>query len=147
MSRGVNKFIGIGYLGKDPETRKLPAGTAVTNFSIAINENWKDKQTGEEKERTEWINCEAWGKLGEICAEYLKKGSQVYVDGKLQTDKWTDKEGVDRWTTKIRMDNVQFLSTKDGNARPQPAPPDAVAGDSKKTAASPQADFDDDIPF
>ncbi len=137
MARGVNKVIAIGNLGKDPETRYLPSGAAVCNFSIAVSESWKDKQTGEQKERTEWINIEVWGKAAEACQKYLTKGSQCYIEGKLQTEKWTDKDGVDRWTTKVRADNVQFLgSPRDGAAPSAPAP------------AKPQPDdFDDDIPF
>ena len=141
MARGVNKVIAIGNLGSDPETRYVPSGAAVTNFDIAVTEVWKDKQTGEQKDRTEWIRIEVWGKIAEACAEYLRKGSMCYVEGKLQTDKWEDKQGVTRWTTKVRADNVQFLSTKDGNAKPQPPPPDEVKGGQS------QEDFDDDIPF
>lgn len=136
MSRGINKVIAIGNLGADPETRYLPSGAAVTNFNMAVSEQWKDKQTGEQKERTEWIKVEVWGKAAEACAEYLRKGSQCYVEGKLQTDKWEDNNGVERWTTKVRADNVQFLGGRgDGGSRPAPAP-----------APKPD-DFDDDIPF
>lgn len=137
MARGVNKVIAIGNLGADPETRYLPSGAAVTNFNMAVSETWKDKQTGEQKERTEWMKVEVWGKTAEACAEYLRKGSQCYVEGKMQTDKWQDNEGNDRWTTKVRADNVQFLGGKGegGGNRPAPAP-----------APKPD-DFDDDIPF
>ena len=139
MARGVNKVIAIGNLGKDPETRYVPSGAAVTNFSIAVSETWKDKQTGEQKERTEWINVEVWGKAAEACAKYLQKGSQCYVEGKMQTDKW-EKDGVTRYSTKVRADTVQFLSSpRDGGQRdPKPsAPPPGGA----------QGEFDDDIPF
>lgn len=138
MSRGVNKVIAIGNLGKDPETRYVPSGAAVTSFSIAVSEQWKDKQTGEQKERTEWINIEVWGNAAEACQKYLSKGSQCYVEGKLQTDKW-EKDGVTRYSTKVRADTVQFLgSPRDSGAPSRPASP---------PAASSQQELDDDIPF
>jgi single-strand DNA-binding protein len=139
MARGVNKVIAIGNLGKDPETRYVPSGAAVTNFSIAVSETWKDKQTGEQKERTEWINVEVWGNAAEACAKYLSKGSQCYIEGKLQTDSWDDKDtGQKRYRTKVRADTVQFLDSKrSGEDRPTPAP----------SAPAPQQEFDDDIPF
>lgn len=137
MARGVNKVIAIGNLGHDPETRYVPSGAAVTTFSIACSESWIDKQTGEKKERTEWINCEVWGKMAEACATYLKKGSQCFVEGKLQTDSWDD-NGTTKYRTKVRLDNVQFLGGKQGETtspnRPAPATPD-------------KKEFDDDIPF
>ncbi len=136
MARGLNKVIAIGNLGADPETRYVPSGAAVTNFSIAVSESWKDKQTGEQQERTEWIRCEVWGKAAEACAEYLEKGSQVYVEGKMRTDSWEDKDtGQKRYATKVRVDNVQFLGSPRGGSRPAPAAP------------PPQPEFDDDIPF
>ena len=139
MSRGYNKVIAIGNLGKDPETRFLPSGAQVTSFSIACSESWKDKTTGEQQERTEWINCECWGKLAEICAQYLTKGSQVFIEGKMRTDKW-EKDGVTRYATKIRMDGVQFLGSKpQGTTTSAPAP-------TTNTPAQ-QPEFDDDIPF
>jgi single-strand DNA-binding protein len=138
MARGINKVIAIGNLGKDPETRYLPSGAAVCNFSIAVSESWKDKQTGEQKERTEWMNIEVWGKAAEACQQYLSKGSQCYVEGKLQTDKWQDKDGNDRWTTKVRADSVQFLGSKGDGSRAAPPPAAPPAGGD---------DFDDDIPF
>ena len=139
MARGINKVIAIGNLGKDPEGRYLPSGAAVCNFSIAVSESWKDKQSGEQKERTEWMNIEVWGKAAEACLQYLTKGSQCYVEGKLQTDKWQDKEGNDRWTTKVRADSVQFLGSK-GDRPSQPAAPAPAPGGNND-------DFDDDIPF
>lgn len=144
MARGVNKVIAIGNLGKDPETRYLPSGAAVCNFSIAVSESWKDKQSGEQKERTEWINVEVWGNSAEACQKYLTKGSQCYIEGKLQTDKWQDKSGNDRWTTKVRADNVQFLGSKGEGGSNRPP-----AGDSsgKPSGAPGPDDFDDDIPF
>jgi len=141
MARGINKVIAIGNLGQDPETRYVPSGAAVTNFSMAVSESWKDKQTGEQKERTEWINVEVWGKLAEICAQYLTKGSQCYIEGKLQTDSWDDKEtGQKRYKTKVRADNVQFLSSKGDR------PPQQDGGNKAPPQPGPD-DFDDDIPF
>ena len=137
MSRGINKVIAVGNLGNDPETRYIPSGTAVTTFSLAVSEQWKDKQTGEPKERTEWINVEVWGKAAEACAEYLRKGSQCYVEGKLQTDSWEDKDtGQKKYRTKVRADQVQFLGSRQGNQSSAPSP-------------EPQQnqEFDDDIPF
>lgn len=138
MARGINKVIAIGNLGADPETRYLPSGVAVANFSIAVTEGWKDKQTGEQKTHTEWINCEVWGKQAENCAQFLKKGSQCYIDGKLRTEQWDDSEGQKRYRTKIRVDNVQFLGSPSGDKRPS-APADRTQ--------PPEQDFDDDIPF
>jgi single-strand DNA-binding protein len=140
MARGVNKVMAIGNLGGDPETRYVPSGAAVSNFSLAVSETWKDKQTGEQRERTEWISVETWGKLAEIVAEYLRKGSQVYVEGKLQTDSWEDDQGNKKYRTKVRADNVQMLGRKpDGGSTRQPAPP--------PKADQAQDEFDDDIPF
>ena len=99
MARGINKVILVGNLGKDPETRYMPSGKAVTNFSIATSESWTDKQSGDKQERTEWHNIVLFDKLGEIAAEYLRKGSQVYIEGSLRTRKWQDKEGKDHYTT------------------------------------------------
>jgi single-strand DNA-binding protein len=145
MSRGVNKVIIVGNLGNDPETRYMPSGSAVTNLSVATNESWKDKQTGEQKDRTEWHKVAMFGRLAEIAAEYLRKGSQVYIEGKLRTRKWQDKEGQDRYTTEIVADEMQMLGGRSGGSAGAPAmndtgersPPPRVSGD----------DFDDDIPF
>ncbi len=157
MARGINKVILVGNVGGDPETRYMPSGSAVTNITIATNESWKDKQTGEQKERTEWHRVAMFNRLAEIAAEYLRKGSQVYIEGKLRTRKWQDKSGNDRYTTEIIADEMQMLggrggggggnfgggsqgdsqggsqggSQDSGNAPPQPGPDD----------------FDDDIPF
>jgi len=109
MARGVNKVILVGNCGKDPETRYTPSGAAVTNISIATTESWKDKNTGERQDRTEWHNVVFFGRLAEIAGEYLKKGSQVYVEGSLNTEKWTDKSGNDRYTTKIKANEMQML--------------------------------------
>lgn len=136
----VNKWIGIGNLGKDPEVRYMPSGKAVASFSIACSESWKDKTTGEKQERTEWVNCTAFDKLGEICEKYLKKGSQVYVEGRLQTDKY-QKDGQDRYSTKVVINDMKMLGKKEGSSSDY-APVAAAP------AAAPAAvNFEDDIPF
>ena len=144
MARGVNKVIVVGNLGQDPDTRYMPSGSAVTNLRVATNESWKDKQTGEQKDRTEWHSVAMFGRLAEIAAEYLRKGSQVYIEGKLRTRKWQDKDGNDRYTTEIIADEMQMLGGRSGggapamnDSRPASAPPSQPSGD----------DFDDDIPF
>lgn len=109
---GINKVIIVGHLGQDPEIRYMSDGTAVTNFSVATSESWKDKQTGEKKERTEWHRIVAWRQLGELCGKYLSKGRQVYIEGKLQTRSW-EKDGVTRYTTEIVATDVQFLGGRD----------------------------------
>ena len=157
MARGINKVILVGNLGADPETRYMPSGGAVTNLSIATSESWKDKQSGEQKERTERHKVSMFNRLAEISAEYLRKGSQVYIEGKLRTRKWQGQDGQDRYTTEIIADEMQMLGGRGGaggggsfgggqqgggqqgggqqggggNAPPQPGPDD----------------FDDDIPF
>ena len=152
----VNKVILIGNLGRDPETRFMPDGGAVTNVSIATTETWKDKN-GEKQEKTEWHRVAFFGKLAEIAGEYLKKGSQVYVEGRLQTRKWQDKDGQDKYTTEIVADRMQMLGSRqgmgggeregggdrEGGARPAAAKP--AAG--KPAAGSKFDDFEDDIPF
>jgi single-strand DNA-binding protein len=156
MARGVNKVILVGNLGKDPETRYMPSGSAVTNLRIATTEAWKDKQSGEQQERTEWHAVAMFGRLAEIAAEYLRKGSQVYIEGKLRTRKWQDKEGKDRYTTEIVADEMQMLGSKGGGASAGAA---AAAGGGAAAASGgggraavndnggPPGDFDDDIPF
>src|SRR3982750_3890005 len=114
MARGVNKVILIGNLGADPETRAMPSGTTVANLRIATTENWKDKQSGEQQERTEWHRVVLFGRLGEIAAEYLKKGSQVYIEGSLRTRKWTDKQGNERYSTEIVGAEMQMLGGRGG---------------------------------
>jgi single-strand DNA-binding protein len=109
MAGGINKVILIGNLGKDPEVRFTPGGQAVANFNIATSESWNDKNTGQKQERTEWHRIVVWGKLAELCGEYLKKGRQCYVEGRLQTREWTDKEGQKKYTTEIVANTVQFL--------------------------------------
>ena len=114
MARGINKVIIVGNLGGDPETRYMPSGSAVTNFTVATNESWKDKQTGEQKERTEWHKVAMFNRLAEIAAEYLRKGSQVYIEGKLRTRKWQGQDGQDRYTTEIIADEMQMLGGRGG---------------------------------
>mgnify|MGYP003453583247 FL=1 len=110
--RGVNKVILVGTLGRDPETKSFPSGGSVTQFSIATSESWKDKNTGEPREETEWHRIVLNNRLGEIAQQYLKKGSKVYIEGSLRTRKWTDKEGVERYSTEVRGDSMQMLDSK-----------------------------------
>lgn len=142
MARGINKVILIGHLGADPETRYMPSGSAVTNMRLATTEQWRDKTSGEQQERTEWHNVAMFGRLAEIAAEYLRKGSQVYVEGRLRTRKWQDRDGNDRWTTEIVANEMQMLGGRSGSGAGAPAP--AKPADE---AAAPASDFDDDIPF
>jgi single-strand DNA-binding protein len=114
MARGINKVILIGNLGADPETRAMPSGMTVANIRVATSESWKDKQSGENKERTEWHNVAMFGRLGEIAGEYLKKGSKVYIEGSLRTRKWQDKSGNDRYTTEIIANEMQMLDSRGG---------------------------------
>lgn len=137
--RGVNKVIVVGNLGQDPKTAYMPSGSAVTKISVATSESWKDKQTGEQQERTEWHRITMFGRLAEIAAEYLKKGAQVYIEGKLRTNKWQDKDGNDRWTTEIIADQMQMLGSKASDSASTQQPASAPQESSK--------DFDDDIPF
>jgi len=147
MARGINKVILVGNLGADPETRYMPSGSAVTNLSVATSESWKDKQTGEQKDRTEWHKVAMFNRLAEIAAEYLRKGSQVYIEGKIRTRKWQDRDGNDRWTTEIIADEMQMLGGRGGGGGSAPM---SSGKDSGPPSAPPQAgpdDFDDDIPF
>lgn len=144
MARGINKVILVGHLGADPEVKYMPSGSAVTNLSVATTESWKDKQSGDKQERTEWHRVAMFGRLAEIAGEYLRKGSQVYIEGRIQTDKWQDKEGKDRYTTKIIANDMQMLGGKGGggadfNSSSSPA--------SASESSAPPNDFDDDIPF
>ncbi len=153
MARGINKVILIGHLGADPETRAMPSGMTVANLRLATTESWKDKQSGEQQERTEWHNVALFGRLGEIAAEYLRKGSQVYIEGRLRTRKWQDKEGRDRYTTEIVGNDMQMLGGRGGGggggggalAEPS-ARADATENVSAGAGAS-REEFDDDIPF
>ena len=149
MARGINKVILVGNLGADPETRAMPSGSSVTNISIATQESWKDKNTGDQQERTEWHKVVFFGRLAEIAGEYLKKGSQVYVEGKLRTQKWQDREGQDRWTTEVVANEMQMLGGRAGSGAPAaqgPAPTSAPQG-SSNTPQDSSPPFDDDIPF
>jgi len=154
MARGINKVIVVGNLGGDPETRYMPSGSAVTNMTVATNESWKDKQTGEQKERTEWHKVAMFGRLAEIAAEYLRKGSQVYIEGKLRTRKWQDKDGQDRYTTEIIADEMQMLGGRGGaggggsfgGGGGQQGGGQQGGGGNAPPQSGPD-DFDDDIPF
>jgi len=140
MAGSVNKVILIGHLGSDPEVRFTPGGQAVANFNIATNESWKDKN-GQDQDRTEWHRIVVWGKLAELCKEYLSKGRQVYVEGRLQTREWSDKEGVKRYTTEVIATTIQFLGGAGGGER-------KAFGESKTTSQPSSAmPLDDEIPF
>lgn len=144
MSNDLNQCSFIGRLGRDPETRYMPSGKAVANFSIAVGSSWKDKQTGDKKEQTEWVNIVAFDKLGEICAQYLRKGSQVFIQGAFKTRKWKDKEGKDRYSTEIVANQMQMLGGKrDGEEPRREAKPAAT----EERSEAPADDFSDDIPF
>lgn len=176
MARGINKVILVGNLGQDPEVRYLPSGGAVTNVSIATTESWKDKQTGQQQDRTEWHRVVFFNRLAEIAGEYLKKGSQIYIEGKLQTRKWQAQDGTDRYSTEIVANEMQMLGGRQGaspmnegydqsayGGQPQSAPPQAAQqaprsapqaapqqapAQQQAPAAPPAMDsFDDDIPF
>jgi single-strand DNA-binding protein len=172
MARGINKVILVGNVGQDPETKAMPSGSAVTNISIATSETWRDKQTGQPQERTEWHRVVFFNRLAEIAGEYLRKGSKVYVEGSLRTRKWQDQNGQDRYTTEIVANEMQMLDSRGdnmggGNANYQQQPAPAQAAYSQQQAPQqnfqqpannqggfqqPQQgggfdDFDDDIPF
>lgn len=154
---GVNKVILVGRLGKDPETRYLPSGAAVTKFSIATSDVRRDKQSGEKIEQTEWHNIVTFERLAEIAAEYLRKGSQVYIEGRIRTDKWKDKEGRDRYTTEIIAGQLQLLGSRSdsmagGHGTDSRAEPRSTAsgGGGERGVSAPMAQdegFDDEIPF
>lgn len=157
MARGINKVILVGNLGKDPEVRYMPSGSQVTNITLATSESWKDKQSGEQKERTEWHNIVFFNRLAEIAGQYLKKGSQAYIEGSLRTRKWQDKDGNDRYTTEIVASEMQMLGGRGGGtgsmdsdmggmgaSRPQQRPQQQPAAQS--AGGDPGFD-DDDIPF
>jgi single-strand DNA-binding protein len=158
MARGINKVILIGHLGADPETRAMPSGMSVANLRLATTESWKDKQSGEQQERTEWHNVALFGRLGEIAAEYLRKGSQVYIEGRLRTRKWQDKEGRDRYTTEIVGNEMQMLGGRGGaggggggrdagGAMPEAGPRAELPENAAAGAGASRDEFDDDIPF
>ncbi|POE07540.1 single-stranded DNA-binding protein [Pectobacterium odoriferum] len=164
-SRGVNKVILVGHLGQDPEIRYMPNGGAVANMTLATSETWRDKQSGEQKEKTEWHRVVIFGKLAEIAGEYLRKGSQVYIEGSLQTRKWADQAGVERYTTEIVVNvggtlqmlgsrpnagsnNQSAASTSWGKPQQPAAPAHSGTPQSQHPAGNePPMDFDDDIPF
>jgi single-strand DNA-binding protein len=144
MARGINKVIVVGNLGADPDTRAMPSGNQVTNISVATSESWNDKVTGEKQERTEWHRVVFYGRLAEIAGDYLKKGSQVYVEGKLQTRKWEDKEGKERWTTEIVANQMQMLGdrmSQGASNQKNVTKPDSSSNEFV------DEEFDDDIPF
>ncbi len=151
MARGVNKVILIGNLGRDPEVRYMPSGNAVANVTVATSEVWKDKNTGERQERTEWHQVVFYNRLAEIVGEYLKKGSKVYIEGSLRTRKWQDKNtGMDRYTTEIIASEMQMLDSRGGGGFEQPAAQGGGQAPREKepvAAAGNFDDFDDDIPF
>lgn len=148
MARGINKVILIGNLGGDPEVRYTPGGSAVTTVSIATSDGWKDKDSGEMKERTEWHRVVFFNRLAEIAGEYLKKGSKVFVEGRLQTRKWQDKDGNDKYTTEIVAGEMQMLDSKGGSANYDDSPRASSGSSSKPAMAAMDEGFvDDDIPF
>jgi len=158
MARGINKVILIGNLGADPETRAMPSGMTVANLRVATSESWRDKQSGEQQERTEWHRVAMFGRLAEIAAEYLKKGSQVYIEGSLRTRKWTDKQGNERYSTEIIGNELQMLGGRGGggpgasagapasSAQPSYAE-ESGGGAGGAGSAARGEEFDDDIPF
>ena len=160
-SRGINKVILIGHLGQDPEVRYMPSGGAVANITLATSDTWRDKQTGEQRERTEWHRVVVMGKLAEVAGEYLKKGAQVYMEGKLQTRKWQDQSGQERYTTEVLVDGfsgvMQMLGGRPQGTGQQPAPasqqqggygrPPQQQAKSNQNYNEPPPAFDDDIPF
>jgi len=146
MARGVNKVILVGHLGADPETRAMPSGMTVANLRVATSETWRDKQSGEMKEQTEWHNVVLFGRLGEIAGEYLRKGSQVYIEGRLRTRKWQDKNGNDRYTTEIVASDMQMLGGARGGAGSF-EPRERVDRPEPVSTSTEQDEFDDDIPF
>lgn len=155
MARGINKVILIGNVGSDPEVRYMPNGNAVTTLSIATSETWKDKQTGEKQDRTEWHRVVFYNRLGEIAGEYTKKGSRIYIEGSLRTRKWQDQQGVERYTTEIIANEMQLLDSRSASnmdmSKPASAAPVARTSQNTAPAAMDQHEgfelLDDDIPF
>ena len=160
MARGINKVILVGNVGGDPEVRYMPNGNAVTTLSIATSETWKDKQTGDKQERTEWHRVVCFNRLGEIAGEYVRKGSKLYAEGSLRTRKWQDQQGQDRYTTEIIASDIQMLDSKGGQSAAFSEAPQATAsqhqGTTQKPESNPQTataaqnafdELDDDIPF
>ena len=157
MARGINKAIIVGNLGVDPETRYMPSGAAVTNIRVATSEQWKDKQTGEQQERTEWHRIVFFGRLAEIAAEYLRKGSQVYIEGSIRTRKWQGQDGQDRYTTEIVANEMQMLGGRGGSGAPSGGygggesrsggDQGGGGGGGSRSPAAAEDTFDDEIPF
>jgi len=164
MARGINKVILIGNLGADPETRAMPSGTTVANLRVATSESWRDKQTGEQQERTEWHRVALFGRLAEVAGEYLRKGSQVYIEGSLRTRKWQDKQGNERYSTEIVGNDLQMLGGRGGGGSAGSGPGGGAEGagrsggsgsaggpsyaeESGGSGTSRSEEFDDDIPF
>jgi single-strand DNA-binding protein len=161
MARGINKVILIGNLGADPETRAMPSGTTVANLRVATSESWRDKQTGEQQERTEWHRVAFFGRLAEVAGEYLRKGSQVYIEGSLRTRKWQDKQGNERYSTEIIGSDLQMLGARGAGAGAAGGSPESASRASTAPGGTPayseesaagggsgrSDDFDDDIPF
>jgi single-strand DNA-binding protein len=149
MARGVNKVIIIGNLGADPEVRYMPSGSAVTNIRVATSEAWKDKQSGETQERTEWHRIVFFNRLAEIASEYLRKGSKVYIEGSLRTNKWQDQAGADRYTTEIIANSMQMLDAKGGSMGASPSAGASNYSQEPMSSLEPAmaTEFDDDIPF
>ena len=139
---GVNKVILVATLGQDPETRYTPSGDAVTSMSVATSEKWKDKD-GSQQEKTEWHRIVIFKRLAEVAGEYLKKGSKVYLEGKLQTRKWQDQQGQDRWSTEVVVHQMQMLDSRDTSSHP----PQQPLSQTQRGTPEPSEDFDDDIPF
>ncbi|WP_428610393.1 single-stranded DNA-binding protein [Sedimenticola sp.] len=153
MAKGVNKVILIGNVGKDPDVRYMPNGNAVANVTLATSESWKDKNSGETQERTEWHRVVFFRRLAEIVGEYVKKGSKIYVEGRLQTRKWQDQSGQDRYTTEIVADEMQMLDSRGGSSASfdsgRPSSASRPSNDAAAPVSAPMPDdgFDDDIPF
>ncbi len=147
MARGVNKVILIGNLGKDPDTKYMPSGDCVCNFSLATTESWNDKTSGDKVEKTEWHNIVMFRRLAEVAGEYLRKGSQVYIEGKLQTRKWQDRDGHDRYTTEIRADQMQMLGGRGGSTGASASASAAPQLPPAQSRSKASGDFEDDIPF
>jgi single-strand DNA-binding protein len=148
MARGVNKVILIGNLGQDPDVKYMPSGGAVCNLSLATTDSWKDKNSGERQERTEWHRVVFFNRLAEIAGEYLRKGSQVYVEGRLQTREWQDKEGQKRYTTEIVVSDMQMLGGRGGAGFEESAPRSTSNAPAQaRRQDAPAEEFDDDIPF
>jgi len=151
MARGINKVILIGNLGQDPEVRYTSGGKAMANVSVATSESWKDRETGEQQEKTEWHRVVFFGRLAEIVEQYLKKGAKVYIEGRLQTRKWQGKDGQDRYTTEIVANDMQMLDGRGGGTASYDGESSSHASAPNKAPATETAgaaeDFDDDIPF